>query len=139
MLGDIYVHLQSSMKNTKPVFSHLSLYVTEMVRVTSMWSCIWKQEDINLMSSLGVNSYRFSISWARVLPSMFSTSHSHICVQSLIFSIKATGRIYIHIYMYTSILYLIILYKLLKYRREIRRCQYGWCRLLQQAHWCSSC
>ncbi|PON84867.1 Glycoside hydrolase [Trema orientale] len=25
-------------------------------------------EDINLMSSLGVNSYRFSISWARILP-----------------------------------------------------------------------
>ncbi|KAJ4838704.1 hypothetical protein Tsubulata_003143 [Turnera subulata] len=27
-------------------------------------------EDINLMDSLGVNSYRFSISWARILPSI---------------------------------------------------------------------
>ncbi|KAK8524348.1 hypothetical protein V6N12_029214 [Hibiscus sabdariffa] len=26
-------------------------------------------EDIDLMHSLGVNSYRFSISWARILPS----------------------------------------------------------------------
>ncbi|CAH9139582.1 unnamed protein product [Cuscuta epithymum] len=26
------------------------------------------QEDINLMASLGVNSYKFSISWARILP-----------------------------------------------------------------------
>ena len=30
-----------------------------------------KQEDIELMSSLGVNSYRFSISWARILPSTY--------------------------------------------------------------------
>jgi beta-glucosidase/6-phospho-beta-glucosidase/beta-galactosidase len=26
------------------------------------------QEDIELMHSLGVNSYRFSIAWARILP-----------------------------------------------------------------------
>ncbi|KAG6538609.1 hypothetical protein ZIOFF_003733 [Zingiber officinale] len=31
-------------------------------------------EDINLMQELGVNSYRFSISWSRVLPSEFSGS-----------------------------------------------------------------
>lgn len=32
-------------------------------------SLLWLQEDIELMTSLGVNSYRFSISWSRVLPS----------------------------------------------------------------------
>ncbi|RVW45883.1 Beta-glucosidase 46 [Vitis vinifera] len=31
------------------------------------WSSM-RQEDIDLMVSLGVNSYRFSISWARILP-----------------------------------------------------------------------
>ena len=29
------------------------------------------QEDIELMHSLGVNSYRFSIAWTRILPSEF--------------------------------------------------------------------
>jgi beta-glucosidase len=29
------------------------------------------QEDIELIHSLGVNSYRFSIAWARILPSEF--------------------------------------------------------------------
>ena len=28
-----------------------------------------KQEDQELMEDMGVNSYRFSISWARILPS----------------------------------------------------------------------
>ena len=27
-----------------------------------------KQEDLYLMDLMGVNSYRFSISWARILP-----------------------------------------------------------------------
>ena len=31
---------------------------------------IW-QEDIELMHSMGLNAYRFSISWTRILPSMF--------------------------------------------------------------------
>ena len=30
-----------------------------------------RQEGIDLMVSLGVNSYRFSISWARILPGRF--------------------------------------------------------------------
>lgn len=30
-----------------------------------------KQEDVDLMDYIGVNSYRFSISWARILPSKF--------------------------------------------------------------------
>lgn len=30
-----------------------------------------KQEDQDLMDSIGVNSYRFSISWSRILPSKF--------------------------------------------------------------------
>jgi len=34
----------------------------------STW--IETQEDIDLMEALGVNSYRLSISWARILPSM---------------------------------------------------------------------
>lgn len=29
------------------------------------------QEDIDILHSLGGNAYRFSISWSRVLPSMF--------------------------------------------------------------------
>ena len=29
------------------------------------------QDDIELMHSLGTNAYRFSISWARILPSEF--------------------------------------------------------------------
>ena len=29
-----------------------------------------EQEDIELMDAIKVNSYRFSISWARILPSM---------------------------------------------------------------------
>jgi hypothetical protein len=33
------------------------------------WHCS-EQEDVEIMHSLGVNSYRFSISWARILPSM---------------------------------------------------------------------
>jgi beta-glucosidase/6-phospho-beta-glucosidase/beta-galactosidase len=28
-----------------------------------------KQEDVDLMEYIGVNSYRFSLSWARILPS----------------------------------------------------------------------
>lgn len=32
---------------------------------------ILKQEDFDLMQDIGVNSYRFSISWARILPSEF--------------------------------------------------------------------
>ncbi|TKY49082.1 inactive beta-glucosidase 14 [Spatholobus suberectus] len=37
------------------------------------------QEDIELMSSLGVNVYRFSISWTRILPRIepFVTIHHH--------------------------------------------------------------
>jgi len=36
------------------------------------FSSLWfkTQEDIDLMEALGVNSYRLSISWARILPSM---------------------------------------------------------------------
>ena len=30
-----------------------------------------KQEDLYLMDLMGVNSYRFSISWARILPGKF--------------------------------------------------------------------
>lgn len=31
----------------------------------------WKQEDVDLMEHTGVNSYRFSLSWARILPSTY--------------------------------------------------------------------
>ncbi|XP_022139422.1 beta-glucosidase 18-like [Momordica charantia] len=36
-------------------------------------------EDIELMHSMGMNAYRFSISWTRILPSMesFVTIHHH--------------------------------------------------------------
>jgi beta-glucosidase/6-phospho-beta-glucosidase/beta-galactosidase len=33
-----------------------------------------KQEDRDLMDYIGVNTYRFSISWARILPGKFFQS-----------------------------------------------------------------
>ena len=30
---------------------------------------IWKQEDIKLMKDMGMDAYRFSISWSRIYPS----------------------------------------------------------------------
>lgn len=50
-----------------------NFFLTTVWTPTWDWKCSLFQEDINLMHSLGVDSYRFSIAWARILPSEFST------------------------------------------------------------------
>jgi hypothetical protein len=46
----------------------LPIYSTTLTFL-SVFLLFMLQEDIELMHSLGVNSYRFSIAWTRILPS----------------------------------------------------------------------
>jgi beta-glucosidase/6-phospho-beta-glucosidase/beta-galactosidase len=41
------------------------------VFLTIYFVVIWKQEDIKLMKDMGMDAYRFSISWTRIYPSKF--------------------------------------------------------------------
>jgi beta-glucosidase/6-phospho-beta-glucosidase/beta-galactosidase len=34
------------------------------------------QEDVDLMKDIGVDAYRFSISWSRIFPSMYEINHA---------------------------------------------------------------
>jgi beta-glucosidase/6-phospho-beta-glucosidase/beta-galactosidase len=36
------------------------------------------QEDVDLMKDIGVDAYRFSISWARIFPSMYGINHAQL-------------------------------------------------------------
>ena len=40
------------------------------------------QEDVDLMKDIGVDAYRFSISWSRIFPSMYELN----CGQSHLYS-----------------------------------------------------
>jgi len=42
------------------------------VFLTIYFVVIWKQEDIKLMKDMGMDAYRFSISWTRIYPSKFT-------------------------------------------------------------------
>ena len=53
------------------ILAAFNIYSELLVSMTHLWLVLdIQQEDIELMSSLGVNVYRFSISWARILPSI---------------------------------------------------------------------
>lgn len=42
----------------------------------------WRvQEDVQLMKNMGMDAYRFSISWTRIFPSTFLPFHVYLFVQ----------------------------------------------------------
>lgn len=72
------------------------------------------QEDVNSLKELGVNTYRFSISWTRILP---SESPKYISLRN---------------YLHPILTQTIHLIKIFKCRWNYQRwCKQGWNRLLQ--------
>jgi len=67
------------------------------------------QEDVKIMKDMGLDSYRFSISWPRILPSkIFCINHSQYpstlsSFSSLSLSLSLSLYIYIYIYIYMYI------------------------------------
>ncbi|XP_073111425.1 beta-glucosidase 18-like isoform X5 [Elaeis guineensis] len=60
---DVFTHIPGHIKDDSDgdiADDHYHLYM--------LLQCGFKQEDIELMHQLGVNAYRFSISWSRILP-----------------------------------------------------------------------
>ena len=81
-----------SISQSKPL---VCLLITKLEIKTTLFFC--SQSDIDLMKDLGMDSYRFSISWSRIFPSKFSILLDHliliiISVIALEFTFQQMGQ-----------------------------------------------
>jgi beta-glucosidase/6-phospho-beta-glucosidase/beta-galactosidase len=51
------------------VHTVLDIFEKNTVLGVTLWDGRFCQEDIQLMADMGMDAYRFSIAWARILPS----------------------------------------------------------------------
>jgi len=68
--------------------------VTEFLSTTCgiyMWLFVLLQKDIDVMTELGVDGYRFSLAWSRIAPSMYTLIHACI-YEYILFVVKINLR-----------------------------------------------